>query len=91
MSEKLGRGDRKIIGKAASLGRRVAPAVRELMLIDRLEVYYSGVAIETAQPAKGGKRGGIEGSIHKRFPVTRGGWFTFRAVSQENYLAWATM
>jgi hypothetical protein len=46
---------------------------------------------QTAQPAKGGKRGGIEGSIHKRFPGTRRGWFTFRAVSQENYLAWATM
>ncbi len=44
-----------------------------------MEVYFNGAVVETIQPAAGGK----EGAFHKRIPVTRSGWFTFRAIGNE--------
>jgi len=50
--------------------------------IDRMEVYYNDAVIETARATKGG----IEGSIHKRVPVGRSGWFILRAITKEGHL-----
>src|SRR5262249_39620346 len=47
--------------------------------VDRLEVYFNGRVVETIRPGKGGK----EGSFRKRVPVTRSGWYTFRAITNE--------
>jgi hypothetical protein len=43
--------------------------------VDRMELYMNGRAMETV------RAGARRGELHKRVPVTRSGWLTFRAIS----------
>ena len=45
--------------------------------VDRLELYLNGVAVETARPA------GRHGELRKRITVSRSGWLTLRAISDQ--------
>jgi hypothetical protein len=57
----------------------VSARVNSIVPIDRMELYFNGRPIETGPLTSGGK----EGVFHKRIPVTRSGWFTFRGISNE--------
>jgi len=49
--------------------------------VDRLELYFNGAVVDTMPVANGAK----DGVFRKRVPVTRSGWFTFRAISNESH------
>ncbi len=49
--------------------------------IDRMELYLNGAVIETIPVANGA----IEGVLRKRVSVTRSGWLTFRAISNDSH------
>ena len=54
----------------------VSGGFHSIVPVDRMEVYFNGAVIATVQPSAGG----TEGAFHKRIPVARSGWFTFRAI-----------
>jgi WD40 repeat protein len=55
--------------------------LNSIVPVDRMEVYFNGAVIETIPLSSGGK----EGAFRKRVAVTRSGWFTFRAISNESH------
>jgi WD40 repeat protein len=56
----------------------VSGRVESIVPLDRMELYLNGEAVDTV-PLNGAK----EGSIQKRIPVTRSGWLTLRAISDQ--------
>ncbi len=57
----------------------ISGQLNSIVPVDKMEVYFNGAVVETIQPTAGGK----EGAFHKRVPVARSGWFTFRAIGAE--------
>jgi Tol biopolymer transport system component len=59
----------------------VSAQFHSIVPVDRMEIYFNGAVIATAQPSAGG----TAGAIHQRVPVPRSGWFTFRAISDKSH------
>ncbi len=59
----------------------VSGQLSSIVPVDRMEIYFNGAVLETVPF----KDGATTGSLSKRIPVKRSGWFTLRAISNRNH------